>query len=428
MTQQTRISCLRMVIIMSEARIVIIGGGSAGLACALALEQHGISDYVILEKEDELGGILNQCIHTGFGLTRFKQEYTGPMYAQRFIDDLLPYHPDIRLGATVVALQPDKTVVYSDSHGIHTLHPCGVVLALGARERTRGNIGIPGDRCVGVWTAGSAQRYLNIDGYLVGKRVFILGSGDIGLIMARRMTLSGATVVGVAELMPYSNGLTRNLVQCLDDFDIPLHCSTTITAIHGRHRVEAITLCQVDTNRRPIAETAQRVEVDTVLLSIGLLPDQVLGEQAGLAMDPRTRGPIVDDRLMSSVDGIFVCGNALHIHDLVDWVSMEGEKVAASLATYLDHPTSQERIPITAKGKLGYVLPHSVHRDASHLTLNYRVTQPMESAVIRLVGDGKVMLTLKKSRLHPSEMQRIEIPHALLSKIHYNWSVELSDD
>jgi NADPH-dependent 2,4-dienoyl-CoA reductase/sulfur reductase-like enzyme len=413
---------------MTEPRIVIIGGGSAGLACALALHQRGITDYLILEKEDDLGGILNQCIHTGFGLTRFKQEYTGPRYAQRFIDDLLPLKPDVRLGATVLELHPDKTVVYSDHTGLHTLHPQIVVMALGARERTRGNIGIPGDRCVGVWTAGSAQRYLNIDGYLVGRKVFILGSGDIGLIMARRMTLSGATVVGVAELMPYSNGLTRNLVQCLDDFNIPLYLTTTITAIHGRQRVRSVTLCTVDANRRPIWETAREVEVDTVLLSIGLLPDQVLGEQAGLVMDPRTRGPVVDDHLMSSVKGIYVCGNALHIHDLVDWVSLEGERVAQAIADDLDVDATTTRIPITTKGKLGYILPQTVHPNASHLTLNYRVTQPMEKAVIRLVGDGEVQMTLKKTRLHPSEMQRIEIPHALLSKIHYNWSVELSDD
>lgn len=413
---------------MTDPKIVIIGGGSAGLACALALYQKGITEVVILEKEDELGGILNQCIHTGFGLTRFKQEYTGPHYAQRFIDDLLPYHPDIRLGATVLELYPDKTLIYSDRTGCHTLHPQIVVMALGARERTRGNIGIPGDRSIGVWTAGSAQRYLNIDGYLVGRKVFILGSGDIGLIMARRMTLSGATVVGVAELMPYSNGLTRNLVQCLDDFNIPLHLSTTITAIHGKPRVNAITLCTVDANRRPIPETAQRVEVDTVLLSIGLLPDQVLGEQAGLLMDPRTRGPVVDDRLMTSVDGIYACGNALHIHDLVDWVSMEGEKVALAIAESLQSEAQSSRIPITAKGKLAYILPQSVHDAAKHLTLNYRVTQPMEKAVIRLVGDGDIVLTIPKVRLHPSEMQRLEIPQALLSKIHYNWSVELSDE
>jgi hypothetical protein len=246
--------------------------------------------------------------------------------------------------------------------------------------------------------------------------------------MARRMTLSGATVVGVAELMPYSNGLTRNLVQCLDDFNIPLYLSTTITAIHGRQRVRSVTLCTVDANRRPIWETAREVEVDTVLLSIGLLPDQVLGEQAGLVMDPRTRGPVVDDHLMSSVKGIYVCGNALHIHDLVDWVSLEGERVAQAIADDLDVDATTTRIPITTKGKLGYILPQTVHPNASHLTLNYRVTQPMEKAVIRLVGDGEVQMTLKKTRLHPSEMQRIEIPHALLSKIHYNWSVELSDD
>lgn len=413
---------------MTDPRIVIIGGGSAGLACALALSQRGITDMVILEKDDELGGILNQCIHTGFGLTRFKQEYTGPHYAQRFIDDLQPYQPDIRLGATVLELHPDKTIVYSDRTGCHTLHPQIVVMALGARERTRGNIAIPGDRSIGVWTAGSAQRYLNIDGYLVGRKVFILGSGDIGLIMARRMTLSGATVVGVAELMPYSNGLTRNLVQCLDDFNIPLHLSTTITAIHGKPRVHAVTLCTVDANRRPILETARQVEVDTVLLSIGLLPDQVLGEQAGLRMDPRTRGPVVDDQLMTSVEGIYACGNALHIHDLVDWVSLEGERVAQAIIDSLDSASPASRIPITAKGKLAYVLPQSVHEGADHLTLNYRVTQPMEKAVVRLIGDDEVVLTIPKVRLHPSEMQRIEIPHALLSKIHYNWSVELSDD
>jgi len=301
-------------------------------------------------------------------------------------------------------------------------------LAMGARERTRGNIGIPGNRCVGVWTAGNAQKYLNMDGYLVGKKIFILGSGDIGLIMARRLTLAKAQVIGVAEIMPYSNGLNRNIVQCLQDYDIPLYLSTTITQIKGDGRVEAITLCKVDEQRRPIPESAFDVDVDTVLLSVGLIPDNVLSEKAKVELDPRTKGPKVDSALMTQVPGIFACGNVLHIHDLVDQVSMEGMLVAQSVLGYLNHQTNANSIPVISAGALNYVLPQTLRKDSTRVLLKYRVSKPMAKGILKISSGDQVLLKLPKLDLHPSEMQTLQLSEAILSKIDYNCVVELCDE
>jgi len=413
---------------MKQNKVLIIGGGSAGLACAIKLKEQGIDDILLIEKEDELGGILNQCIHNGFGLTLYKKEYTGPGYAQINIDRFMELKIPYLLNATVLDITSDKVVTICDPTGIFDIQAEVVVLAMGARERTRGNIGIPGNRCVGVWTAGNAQKYLNMDGYLVGKRIFILGSGDIGLIMARRLTLAKAKVIGVAEIMPYSNGLNRNIVQCLLDYDIPLYLSTTITQIKGDGRVEAITLCKVDEQRRPIPETAFDVEVDTVLLSVGLIPDNVLSEKAKVELDPRTKGPKVDSALMTQVPGIFACGNVLHIHDLVDQVSMEGMLVADSVLRYLNHDHSEKTIPVTSAGALNYVLPQTLRKDSASVLLKYRVSKPMAKGILKISSGDQVLLRVPKLDLHPSEMQTLQLSQALLSKIDYNCVVELCDE
>ena len=413
---------------MKQNKIVIIGGGSAGLACANTLKQKGIQDILLIEKEDELGGILNQCIHNGFGLHLYKQELTGPMYAQRNIDLFMQLDIPYILNATVLNITEDKVITISEPAGCYQIQAEVIVLAMGARERTRGNIQIPGDRCVGVWTAGVAQKYLNIEGYLVGKRIFILGSGDIGLIMARRLTLARAKVIGVAEIMPYSNGLTRNLVQCLHDYDIPLYLSTTITKISGHNRVESITLCQVDDQRCPMLETAREVEIDTVLLSVGLIPDNVLSEKASVEIDHRTKGPLVDSQLMTNVAGIFACGNVLHIHDLVDHVSMEGMLVADSVVSYLNDQHLIQRIPVEAKGELNYVLPQYFDTNSESLLIKYRVTKPKPKAFLKISSNGKTLVKLPKFDLHPSEMQTFQLPKVFLDKINYNLVVELCDE
>jgi pyruvate/2-oxoglutarate dehydrogenase complex dihydrolipoamide dehydrogenase (E3) component len=350
------------------------------------------------------------------------------MYAQLNIDQFMALGIPYLLNATVLDITESKCVTICDPTGIFEIQAEVIVLAMGARERTRGNIAIAGNRCVGVWTAGNAQKYLNMDGYLVGKRIFILGSGDIGLIMARRLTLAKAVVVGVAEIMPYSNGLNRNIVQCLHDFDIPLYLSTTITKIKGDGRVEAITLCRVDENRQPLIETGFDVEVDTVLLSVGLIPDNVLSEKAKVDLDPKTKGPLVNSQLMTKIPGIFACGNVLHIHDLVDHVSMEGMLVANSIMTYLNHETKAKIIPVQAKGALSYILPQTLSSESKSVLLKYRVNKPMKKGVLKLISNDQVIMSFPKIDLHPSEMQTCQLSQALLSKIDYNLVVELCDE
>ena len=321
---------------MRTTDIVIIGGGPAGLAAALAAREAGVTDLLILERGNELGGILNQCIHSGFGLHTFREELTGPEYAARYMDRVLAENIPFRLGAMAVRVTADRRVTYiSREEGLETVQARAVVLAMGCRERSRGALSIPGARPAGIYTAGAAQRLMNIDGYRVGREAVILGSGDIGLIMARRLTLEGARVRLVAELMPYSGGLKRNIVQCLDDFGIPLKLSHTVVDIHGRDRVEAVTVAAVDGQRRPIPGTEERIPCDTLLLSVGLLPENELTREAGAAMCAATGGPVVSDRLETDLPGIFACGNVLHVHDLVDYVSQEAALAGESAAAFV---------------------------------------------------------------------------------------------
>ena len=401
---------------MRHIKCVVIGGGSAGLAAAIQLKKLNI-DCLLLEKEDVLGGILNQCIHNGFGLTRFKEELTGPSYAERLVTEFYECGIEVELESTVTRLNPDKTIEYINPNGSHKIQAESIVLALGARERTRGNIMIPGDRSVGVWTAGSAQKYLNIDGYCVGKRVFILGSGDIGLIMARRLTIAKAQVVGVAEIMPYSNGLTRNLVQCLYDYDIPLYLSTTITRIIGNGRVESIELSRVDENLNPISGTEFKVDVDTVLLSVGLIPDNIITENAGIEMDPRTKGPKINQYYETSIPGIFACGNGLHIHDVVDFVSEEGDTVAKSVEKYLNQNNqSLGLVPVVCDSNFIYVLPQTMDKNQS-VKLKFRVRRPLKNVKVVIRSKDEILMTLPKTQILPAEMEMITIPLQLMDKI-----------
>lgn len=401
---------------MRHIKCVVIGGGSAGLAAAIQLKKLDI-ECLLLEKEDVLGGILNQCIHNGFGLTRFKEELTGPSYAERLVTEFYNLGIEVELESTVIRLNPDKTIEYINPKGSHKIQAESIVLALGARERTRGNIMIPGDRSVGVWTAGSAQKYLNIDGYCVGKRVFILGSGDIGLIMARRLTIAKAIVVGVAEIMPYSNGLTRNLVQCLYDYDIPLYLSTTITRIIGNGRVQSIELSRVDENLNPISGTEFKVDVDTVLLSVGLIPDNIITENAGIEMDLRTKGPKINQYYETSIPGIFACGNGLHIHDVVDFVSEEGDTVAKSVERYLtENMRTVLSIPVKSDSNFIYVLPQTIDKNQT-VKLKFRVRKPLKNVKVVIKSNDEILMTLPKTQILPAEMEMITIPLQLMDKI-----------
>ena len=401
---------------MRRIKCVVIGGGSAGLAAAIQLKKLDI-ECLLLEKEDVLGGILNQCIHNGFGLTRFKEELTGPSYAERLVTEFYNLGIEVELESTVIRLNPDRTIEYINPKGSHKIQAESIVLALGARERTRGNIMIPGDRSVGVWTAGSAQKYLNIDGYCVGKRVFILGSGDIGLIMARRLTIAKAIVVGVAEIMPYSNGLTRNLVQCLYDYDIPLYLSTTITRIIGNGRVQSIELSRVDENLNPISGTEFKVDVDTVLLSVGLIPDNIITENAGIEMDLRTKGPKINQYYETSIPGIFACGNGLHIHDVVDFVSEEGDTVAKSVERYLtENMRTVLSIPVKNDSNFIYVLPQTIDKNQT-VKLKFRVRKPLKNVKVVIKSNDEILMTLPKTQILPAEMEMITIPLQLMDKI-----------
>ncbi len=406
---------------MRTTDIVIIGGGPAGLAAALAAREAGVTDLLILERGNELGGILNQCIHSGFGLHTFREELTGPEYAARYMDRVLAENIPFRLGAMAVRVTADRRVTYiSREEGLETVQARAVVLAMGCRERSRGALSIPGSRPAGIYTAGAAQRLMNIDGYRVGREAVILGSGDIGLIMARRLTLEGARVRLVAELMPYSGGLKRNIVQCLDDFGIPLKLSHTVVDIHGRDRVEAVTVAAVDGQRRPIPGTEERIPCDTLLLSVGLLPENELTREAGAAMCAATGGPVVSDRLETDLPGIFACGNVLHVHDLVDYVSQEAALAGESAAAFVRSGGGEtgRRVRVAAGNGVRYTVPQFIGPDrmAEAAVVRFRVTDVFRDVCVRLSLDGRELARRKKRVLAPGEMEQMTVTRSDLAE------------
>lgn len=406
--------------------VVVIGGGPAGMAAALAAHKAG-AHVAIVEREQHLGGILRQCIHPGFGLSHFKQELTGPEYAQRFIDQVHATDIVLFLNSMVIGIDSGKLTEDTAVHTVTLMSPAGmlqltgraVVLAMGCRERTRSEIKIPGSRPAGLFTAGLAQRYINIENLKPGSRVVILGSGDIGLIMARRCTLEGISVEGVYELMPYANGLRRNVKNCLDDFDIPLHLSTTVTRVIGHDRVEAVKVSQVDERLAPIPGTERIVPCDTLLLSVGLIPENELSVAAGVELDPRTRGAVVDQSLQASVPGIFACGNVLHVHDLADNVTTESERAGAAAAAYAlgtDAGTVPNcELTVSPAGIAGYALPGRI--TAVALTkLNFRVRRPVDAARVRILAEGEELLAGKVRAFKPSVMESFPLPAKVIKQ------------
>ena len=407
--------------------LIVIGGGPAGLAAACAAWEKGLRHILIVERDRELGGILNQCIHNGFGLHYFKEELTGPEYAGRFVKMLGDTGVEVRLDTMVLEVTPDRNVhMVGRSTGYRVEQARSIVLAMGCRERTRGAIGIPGTRPAGVFTAGAAQRYVNMEGWLPGKRVVILGSGDIGLIMARRMTLEGAKVLACVELMPYSGGLNRNIVQCLHDYGIPLYLSHTVTDIRGKNRVEQVVVSKVDTNRTPIPGTEMVFDCDTLLLSVGLVPENELSRQAGVEIDPRTNGPVVWENMETSISGVFACGNVAHVHDLVDFVTEESCRAGRSAARYvLDGEDGLNRLTcgegalrVTNGAGVSYTVPQHIRLQRVDETcgLFFRVNRVCGASEITVTSGDTRIAAFRRDRLAPGEMERITLPKALLDK------------
>lgn len=395
-----------------QVDIAIIGGGPAGLAAASAAYDAGVRDILIIERDNELGGILNQCIHNGFGLHTFHEELTGPEYAGRYIEQVQEKKIPYLLHTIVVDIAPDKTITAMNKEdGVFTIRAKAVILAMGCRERPRGALNIPGYRPAGIYSAGTAQRYVNTEGRMPGKSVVILGSGDIGLIMARRMTLEGAKVKVVAELMPYSGGLKRNIVQCLNDFDIPLKLSHTVIDIKGRKRVEGITLAQVDENLKPIPGTEEEIACDTLLLSCGLIPENELSSQVGVKLNPVTSGPVVDESLETNIDGIFACGNVLHVHDLVDFVSGEAKMAGENAAAYVKGELAAPVMEIGLNGVEGvrYTVPSKidVNRMADRQIVRFRVGQVFRNCYLSVYYNDERVSHAKKRIMAPGEMEQV---------------------
>ena len=397
--------------------VVIIGAGPGGLAASIAAKQNGAEDVLIIERDRELGGILQQCIHNGFGLEVFQQDLPGPAYAQRFINDALSIGVDTLLDAMVLDISPRRRIFATGKNaGIVDIQARSIVLSMGCRERTRAQIRIPGSRPSGVFTAGTAQRWVNVEGYMPGKRFVILGSGDIGMIMARRLTLEGAKVEGVLEVMPFLTGLTRNYVQCLMDYDIPLHLSHTVKRIIGYDRVEAVESVQVDNKWNPVPGTEVTIPCDTMLLSVGLIPENELSRKAGVQIDPLTGGPFVDDHFETNVPGIFAAGNVVHVYDLVDWVSEAGKEAGKSAAKFAIQIRRQENrlVPLIAGDNVRYVVPHQMDRESlasSFVRLQLRVKTPIEKPVWVEVRNRNNLVT-RKGELYarPGEIITLEIP------------------
>ncbi len=398
-----------------QVDILVVGAGPAGLAAAIAAKKAGVDSLIVLEREENAGGILRQCIHNGFGLHRFKEELTGPEYAQRDIDTAGEMNIDVRTGVTVLSVTADKVVTaISKKYGLQIFQAKAVVLAMGCRERPRGALGIPGTRCAGIYSAGTAQKFVNLEGYMPGRKVVILGSGDIGLIMARRMTLQGAKVLACVELMPFSSGLNRNIVQCLHDYNIPLYLSHTVTDIHGKERVTGVTVSKVDENRRPIPGTEIEFECDTLLLSVGLIPENELTVGAGVEISPATSGAVVDDCLQTSIPGIFACGNVLHVHDLVDFVSGESFKAGQAAAEYVQGKTREGRlIPVKDGAGVRGAVPQQIRleKGAQHagVDIMFRPDRVYQNPYVVVTADGKPVFSQKKMIMAPGEMANITL-------------------
>ena len=390
--------------------IVIIGGGPAGLAAAVAAYDNGVKDILILEREEKTGGILNQCIHNGFGLTRFKESLSGPEYAARFIEEVEKREIEVVTETTVLSLTKDKQITAINmKNGVFTLQAKSVILAMGCRERSRGALNIAGSRPAGIYSAGTAQKYVNIKGYMPGKKVVILGSGDIGLIMARRMTLEGAKVLAVCEIMPYSSGLKRNIVQCLDDFGIPLYLNHTITKIEGETRVTGVVVSKVGENKKPIAGTEMHFDCDTVLFSVGLIPENELTKSANIELSSKTRGAIVYQNRETLVNGIFACGNVLQVHDLVDFVSEESEIAGVSAARYvLEGNVERDTVDVLNGENVSYVLPQKLDKNLKgNVKLFFRVTNTFKNCTIKAICGEQVLLQRKKKIAVPGEMETL---------------------
>ena len=401
--------------------LIVVGGGPAGLSAACAAWDKGLRRILIVERDKELGGILNQCIHNGFGLHRFKEELTGPEYAGRYVELLKQTGVEVLLDTMVLEVTPDKKVhMVGRATGYRVEEAGAIVLAMGCRERTRGAIGTPGARIAGVYTAGAAQRYVNMEGWLPGKRVVILGSGDIGLIMARRMTLEGARVLACVELMPYSGGLNRNIVQCLHDYDIPLYLSHTVTEIRGDQRVEQVVVSAIDSSRNPIPGTEMVFDCDTLLLSVGLIPENELTRQAGIEMDRRTNGAMVYENMETDLPGVFACGNVCHVHDLVDFVSAESQRAGEAAARYVLEGGCAHETVIEVKNGSGvtYTVPQRIRpgRVDKVCDLFFRVNRVCGDSVIRVTSGGTDIASFKREHLAPGEMEHIVLPRVLLDK------------
>ena len=395
--------------------LIILGGGPAGLAAAIAAYDAGLRDILIVERDKELGGILNQCIHNGFGLHTFKEELTGPEYAARFIEGVLERDIPYVLNTMALHVSPEKQVtIMNRTDGVQTVDAKAIILTMGCRERARGALNIPGYRPAGIYSAGTAQRLVNIEGFMPGREVVILGSGDIGLIMARRLTLEGAKVKVVAELMPYSGGLKRNIVQCLDDYGIPLKLSHTVVDIRGRKRVEGVTIAEVDEHLKPIPGTEEDYDCDTLLLSCGLIPENELSREMGIAINPVTNGPSVNESLETSIPGVFAAGNVLHVHDLVDFVSEEAGAAGRAAAAYvLGGGTEKERhpIPIRFEGGPRYTVPGTIDPDYidGELTVRYRVGSVMKNRVVKVLLDGDQVARKRRQIMAPGEMEEVKL-------------------